>query len=98
MTAEIFLTFLSIFATLDSLCVEAIKSLIGDKYIISYNLVALILGMILGSGGTVVLYVLRGFPFTITNIIYCVLMGFATALTSTVGYDKVKQLIEQMRY
>lgn len=98
MKAEIFLTMLSACATLDSLCVEAVKQIMGEKYFISYNLVALIMGLLIGSGSSVCYYLLNGLPFTLNNIIYCVFMGLATALSSTVGYDKVKQLIEQMRW
>ena len=62
---------------------------------LSYNLLALIVALIVGGVGCVIYYQLTGIPYTTNNIIYIVLMGFASGLSSMVGYDKIKQMIQQ---
>lgn len=96
MTVESFLILLGIFATATSLWTECAKKILGNKDI-SYNLVSLIFGLIIGGCGSIIYYVLINVPLDVKNVIYAVLQGFATALCSQVGYDKVKQLILQMK-
>jgi hypothetical protein len=91
-----FIMLLASFSIITSLIVECVKKIVTDKANISYNLTALIVAMIVGTVGCCIYYQLNTIPFTINNIIYIVLMGFASALTSTLGYDKVKQCIMQI--
>ena len=96
MTTTIFLMLLSAFSVLSGLVTEAVKKLISDKANMSYNLVALIVALVIGCGGCAIYYQLNEILFTVNNIIYMVLMGFASGLVSMLGYDKVKQAIEQL--
>jgi Na+-driven multidrug efflux pump len=96
MTTAIFLMLLSSFSVLSGLVTEAIKKLINDKANLSYNLIALIVALIIGSGGCAIYYQLNNILFDVNNIIYMVLMGFASGLVSMIGYDKVKQAVEQL--
>lgn len=96
MTNTLFLILLSVFATLSGLVTEAIKKLIGNKTKISSNVLALCVSVVVGGAGTAIFYQLNAITFTVNNIIYLFLMGFASALTSMVGYDKVSQLISQI--
>lgn len=96
MNATMFLILLSAFSVLSSLATEGIKNIAADKVNLSYNIVALITALIIGGGGTVIFYQLNAVPFTVNNVIYAALMGLASGLTATVGYDKVKQAIEQL--
>lgn len=95
MTTTMFLILLSGFSVISSLVTEGIKNVAMDKVNLSYNIVALVTALIIGGGGTAVYYQLNTIPFTVNNIIYIVLMGLASGLTSMVGFDKVKQTIEQ---
>lgn len=95
MTAPMFLMLLAAFSSISGLITEGIKKLISDKKNLSYNLLALIVSLIVGGIGCVIYYQLTGIPYTTNNIIYIVLMGFASALSSMVGYDKIKQMIQQ---
>lgn len=98
MTATIFLTLLAGCATLTSLVTEGIKKIMGDKWNgVSANLIACIVGLVVGTGATAVYYLLGGVVFTTINIVYMVLMGGASALVAMVGYDKVVQMIGQFR-
>lgn len=96
MTVTMFLTLLSAFSILSGLVVEAIKKIISNKVNLAYNLVALVVALIIGCGGTLIYYQLTGIAFTVNNVIYAVLMGFASSLVAEVGYDKVIQTIKQI--
>ena len=95
MTTTIFLMLLAGFATLSSLVTEAIKKLTTPDGR-SLNLITLITALIVGGVGTLVYYQFNGIPFTVNNVICAVLMGLASGLTAMVGYDKVKEAIEQL--
>lgn len=92
MTTSAFLILLSAFSVLSGLVTEGLKNLTKD---FSTNIVALIVALIIGGFGTIIYYQLNTIPFTINNVIYAVLMGLASGLISMVGYDKVRQAIDQ---
>lgn len=96
MTTTMFLMLLSAFSVLSSLVTEGIKKAISDKTNLSYNIVALVVALVIGGGGTAVYYQLNEIVFSVNNIIYAVLMGLASGLVSMVGFDKVKQAITQL--
>lgn len=96
MTTTMFLMLLSAFSVLSSLVTEGIKKAFSDKANLSYNIVALVVALVIGGGGTAVYYQLNEIVFSINNIIYAVLMGLASGLVSMVGFDKVKQAITQL--
>lgn len=98
MKVEIFLTLLTVFSTANGLVVESVKKLLGDKYNISYNLVAVISGLIVGLCGTFLYYVLTDITIGYVESIFAVLLGIASAMSSMVGYDKIKQLVDQVRF
>lgn len=96
MNTTMFLILLSAFSVISSLITEGIKNLANDRVNLSYNIVALITALIVGGGGTAVYYQLNAIPFSTNNVVYMVLMGLASGLVSMVGFDKVKQAIEQI--
>ena len=96
MTTTTFLMLLSSFSVLSGLVTEGIKKLISDKANISYNIIALVVALVIGGAGSAVYYQLNAIPFNLNNIIYLVLMGLASGLCSMVGFDKIKQAIEQI--
>lgn len=96
MNITMFLILLSAFSIISGLITEGIKKLIKDKANLSYNIIAIIVSLIVGIVGCVIYYLLNDISFTVDNIIYMVLMGLASGLASMVGFDKVKQLIEQV--
>lgn len=96
MTTTMFLMLLFAFSTLSGLVTEAIKKLVNDKANFSYNVLALIVALIIGSVGCGIYYQLNAIAFTVNNIIYMILMGLASGLSSMVGFDKIKQTIEQI--
>lgn len=96
MNTSTFLFLLAAFSTITGLVVECIKKIVTDKANISWNVTALIVALIVGGCGCAIYYQLNGIPFTTNNIIYAVLMGFASALSATIGYDKIRQAIFQI--
>ena len=96
MNVTLFLILLSAFSVISGLITEAIKKLLSDKTNLSYNLIALTVALVVGSVGCGIYYQLNGLPFDVNNIIYMILMGFASGLVSMVGFDKVKQAVEQL--
>ena len=96
MTTTTFLMLLSSFSVLSGLVTEGIKKLISDKANMSYNIIALVVALVIGGAGSAVYYQLNAIPFNIDNIIYLVLMGLASGLCSMVGFDKIKQAVEQI--
>lgn len=98
MNMTTFLILLSAFSVISSLVTEGIKNMTADKANLSYNLITLVTALIVGGCGTAVYYQLNTIPFTTNNIIYMVLMGLASGLTAMVGFDKVKQAIEQFTH
>lgn len=96
MNTTMFLILLSSFSFLSSLVTEAVKGITSDRVHLSYNIVALITALMIGGGGTGIYYQLNAIPFTVNNMIYIVLMGLSSGLVSMVGFDKVKQAIEQL--
>lgn len=96
MTFDVFIMLLGTFSIITGLLTEGVKKIITDKKNISYNILALCISLIIGCAGTAIYYLLNNICFNINNIIYIVLMGFASGLISMVGYDKVKQTILQI--
>lgn len=97
MTITLFITMLTLGAGVTSLLTEAIKkaySNAGKEY--SANVIALINALVVGCGGTAILYMLLSIPWTVNNIICLFLMGFTVWIASMVGYDKILQLLQQI--
>ena len=93
-----FLFLLMSFAVLTATVTEAVKKFLDEQHV-SYasNIVVLVIALVVGCGGMILYYIGSGIPFTWLNIIYVPLMGIANWMGAMVGYDKVKQAIEQLR-
>jgi uncharacterized membrane protein YeiH len=93
MTITLFLTLVTILSIISSAITEAIKKVFGDQ---QPTLVDLVLSVVTGIGGGFAAYILMGINFTPTTIICLILLPLAIWLCSTLGYDKVKEIIEQI--
>ena len=97
MTVTMFISILTIGAMVTGLLTEAIKKAYanaGKEY--SSNLIALVDAIVVGGGGTAVAYMLLNIPWTVNNIICLVLMIIAVWIGAMIGFDKIKQLVEQI--
>lgn len=98
MTMTLFIALFTVLAgAVSSLITEAVKKWYANaEKPYSANIIALVVSVISGGLGTAVYYILKGIPWTINNIICLLLMIVAIWVTSMVGYDKVKQLLDQI--
>lgn len=97
MSTTLFTILVTILSSVSMVLTEALKKAFDSKgkdY--SANVIALINALVVGCGGTAIAYLLLGIAFTVTNIICLLLMGVVVWVGSMIGYDKVKQLIEQI--
>lgn len=91
------LSALALISVLTSLTVEAIKKILNEKKVeYSSNLLAVIVSTILTVALCVGYTLYFGEPFTIQKVIIMIALTFLSFLSATVGYDKVKMLLEQL--
>ena len=88
---------LAILATFTSLVVEGVKKLLDEKgKTYSSNLLAVIVSVVSTLIVSILYIVYKSIPFSAQVVVIIIALMIFSFLTSTVGYDKVKQLIEQM--
>ena len=98
MSITIFVTLLTILVACNALITQAIKVAFdksGKKY--SSNLIALITSIAIGGLGSVIAYIFLGITFNIYSIICIPLFIIVIWVGSMVGFDKIFQLIEQIK-
>ena len=97
MSITLFITILTIGGMVTALLTEAIKKMYANmnkEY--SANIIALVNAIVVGCGGTAVVYMLMNIPWTVNNIICMVLMTVAVWIASMLGFDKVLQTVNQI--
>ena len=99
MTITLFVALLVVLAVVTSLVTEAVKKFLDAFTFVEYasNVVVLVVAVTVGTVGTTAAYVLLGISFTLANVICIGLMALAVWIGAMVGYDKVIQLIEQIK-
>ncbi len=98
MTITLFMALLTLLAIITSTATTGVKNFldgINVKY--SSNVVVAVVSAIIGGGGTAITYVFLGVDFTAANIISIALMAVAVWFSAMVGYDKVIQMIKQIK-
>lgn len=93
MTVNLFIVLVTILALVSSLLTEAIKKTIGTT---KPTLVVAIISAVVGWAGGIAAYILMGIPFTAASIVCLVLLAPVIWVGSTVGYDKVIEIIKQI--
>ena len=98
MSSGFLVTALALISVLTSLTVEALKKIFDEKHInYSSNLLAVIVSTVLTIALCVGYVLYFGIPFTIQTVIIMIALVFLSFLSSTVGYDKVVQLLKQIK-
>lgn len=99
MTMSLFIALFTVLAgAVASLITEAVKKWYQNaNKPYSSNMIALIVSIVAGGLGTSVYYILNDIPWTVNNIICIFLMVVAIWVTSMLGFDKVSQLLEQLK-
>lgn len=97
MTVTLFITMFTIGSLACGIITEAIKKTYENAHKeYSANVIALVDAAVVGGLGTAGAYLLMGIPFTLNNIICLLLMCVVIWLGATLGFDKVKQTIDQI--
>ncbi len=98
MTITLFMALIVVLAIAVSLLTEAIKKFFeGTKVTYSSNVIVLIVSILVGIGGTAMAYISLGIAFTPPNVVCMMLMAVAVWVGSMLGYDKVLQMVEQIK-
>ena len=98
MKSQFLLSALAVISVLTTLTVEGIKKILDERHKeYSSNLLAVIVSAVITFVGSVGYVLYNGIPWTIQTVIVMVVLIFLSFLSATVSYDKVKQLLEQMR-
>lgn len=98
MNITLFITLLTIFSTITSICTEACKKILNElKVLYASNILVFIIACVVGIGGTAVYYSLNSIEFNTINVICMILMGLSTSLGAMVGYDKIIQTVKQLK-
>lgn len=98
MTITLFISMFTIGSLVCALVTEAVKKAFENaKKEASANVLALVDALVVGGLGTAVAYVLLGIEWTTNNIICLCLMVVCIWMGSMIGFDKIKQLIEQIK-
>jgi len=95
---EIFMLGLFVTATFAGLMTEAVKKILNDLEVKYHsNIVAGIVSFVLAIGIGVGYVVLNNLGFTSHSIVYIAILAVLSWLCSMVGYDKVTQVIAQVK-
>ena len=86
---------LALISAMTSLTVEALKKLLGE-YVKSYNLLAAIVAVVLSLAASCGYLIYTGTAFTAQIGVVIAALMFLSFLSSTVSFDKVKQMLEQI--
>ena len=97
MSGEFLLKALALISGLTTLTVEAIKKLLNDKQVqYSSNLLAAIVAVILTLCVSVAYVLYFAVPLSVQVVISVIALIYLSFLCATIGFDKIKQLIEQI--
>lgn len=98
MSNEFLFKALALIAALTTFTVEGIKKLLNEKKIpYSANLLAAIVSTILSAAVCVGYVLYNDISFTLQTVLTIIAMVFFSFLGSTVGFDKSKQMLEQLK-
>lgn len=97
MNSGFLLSVLAGISALTTLTVEGIKKILDEKQVhYSSNVLAIIVALTLTIVGSLLYLIYFNITVTAQVVVIIICLVFLSFLTATVGYDKIKQLIEQL--
>lgn len=97
MTIELFIFLLSFFSAVTALITEGIKkTFLVDADSFVYKVTAIIVSVVVGVVGMIVYYVLNSISLDCINVIFSILMGFASGLVAMTSYDSVHDVLKML--
>lgn len=98
MNSGFLISALAIISALTTLTVEGIKKLLDEKQkTYSSNVLAVIVSLVLTIIGSALYLIYFSMAVTPQIIVIIICLVFLSFLSATVGYDKIKQLLEQLK-
>ena len=99
MSLEFLSTALLTISVLTSLTVEGVKKVLNSyKKTYSSNLLAIIVSTVITIIASVVYILTKNIPFSFGLVIEVLILVFLSFLVSTIGYDKVMQMLKQFMF
>lgn len=97
MTIELFIFLLAFFSAVTALVTEGIKkTFLVNAETITYKIAAIVVAVIIGVVGMIIYYVLNSIGIDLNNVIFAILMGFASGLVAMNGYDAVHDVLKML--
>ena len=97
MTVTLFISLFTIGSMACGLITEAVKKVYENAHRdYSANIIALADALIVGGLGTAIAYMLLGIDWTVNNVVCMLLMIVCIWLGAMLGFDKIKQTLEQI--
>lgn len=95
---DVMLALVTAFSIITSVAAQFAKTLL-DALKVHYasNIVVLAVATVVGAGGTMLYYVNYQIPLTALTSVYLAIMCLLNCMGAMLGYDKVKQVIVQIR-
>lgn len=98
MSTDFLTTGLLVISVVTNLTVEAIKKLLnGTKVKYSSNILAAVLSVVISLTSCIVYVIMTGIAFTPKICVEIFILMYLGFLVSTMGYDKVMQMIKQIK-
>ena len=97
MTIELFIFLLAFFSAVTALVTEGIKkTFLINVETVTYKIAAIVVAVIIGAVGMTIYYVLNSIAIDLNNVIFAILMGFASGLVAMNGYDAVHDVLKML--
>lgn len=94
---DVALALVTAFSIVTSVVTQFVKVVL-DTFRAKYasNVVVLIVAAVVGTGGTMLYYVNHQIPLNALTSVYLAIMCLINCMGAMLGYDKVKQMLEQL--
>ena len=97
MTIELFIMLLAFFSAVTGLVTQGIKNtFLVDVESFVYKITAIIVAVVVGVVGMLIYYVLNSIGIDLNNVIFAILMGFASGLVAMNSYDEIHDVLKML--
>ena len=97
MTIELFIYLLAFFSAVTALVTEGVKkTFLVDAETFVYKIAAIVVAVVVGIVGMFIYYILNSIGIDFNNVIFAILMGFASGLVAMNGYDIVHDVLKML--
>lgn len=95
---EVALTLVTAFSIVTSVVAQYVKMVLDTmKVRYASNMVVMVVAAVIGAGGTLLYYENYQIPLNALTSVYLAIMCILNCMGAMLGYDKVKQMLEQLK-